>query len=112
VTVRLIAIILVGLLLSLCVSVPSVTACSATACCGPNCSGIAPVGQLSCCKAPLASDQAINQACETQHFDSIGYGPAAIQLVAISHLLTVDAARGHSPPDRRASLALLCSRQI
>jgi hypothetical protein len=110
--VRSLAIILVALLLQLSMSAPSAMACSTTACCGPNCSTSAPVNQLSCCKAPAAPDRAVNQAQDARLFDSIGSMPVAAVIIAISHLRNTVVARGYSPPDRLASLALLCSRQI
>jgi hypothetical protein len=109
---RFLAMILIVLLLFPSISAPSAMACSTTACCGPNCSGAAPVNQLSCCKAPVAPDRATNQARDPQHFDSIGSMPAAAAVTAISHLQNTAARRGYSPPDRLVSLALLCSRQI
>lgn len=110
--VRLIAILLVAVLLPLNINVPSVMACSTTECCGANCSPGAPVSEVNCCKAPVAPDRAISQAQDAQHFDSIATMPAAGVIIAISHLQNTVVARGYSPPDRLASLALLCSRQI
>jgi hypothetical protein len=107
--VRLLAIFLIALLLPLSVSAPSIAACSMTACCGANCSSIAPVSQLNCCEAPTAPDRATDQAQAAQHFDSVGSMPAVT--IAISHLRNI-VVHGYSPPDRLASLALLCSRQI
>ena len=110
--VRLLAIILVALLLPLSVSVPSAMACSRTVCCGPNCSSDAPVNQISCCKAPLAPDRATSQAPEAQHLDSIARMPLATVIFAIFHPQNIVGVRGYSSPNRVASLALLCSRQI
>jgi hypothetical protein len=110
--VRFLAIILIALLFPLSVSAPSVTACSTRTCCGQNCSSVAPVNQLSCCKASGAPDRATSQAPETRHFDSIRSMPVVAVIVAISHLRNIVVARGYSPPDRLASLAFLCSRQI
>jgi hypothetical protein len=112
-TVRFIAILLIAALLPLSsFSVPSVMACSTTDCCGTNCSPGAPVSEVNCCKAPVAPDRAISQAPDAQHFDSIATMPAAGVIIAISHLQNTVVARGYSPPDRPASFALLCSRQI
>ena len=110
--VRFIAILLVAVLLPLNINVPSVMACSTTECCGANCSPGAPVSEVNCCKAPVAPDRAISQAQDALHFDSIATMPAAGVTIAISHLQNTVVARGYSPPDRPASLALLCSRQI
>jgi hypothetical protein len=110
--VRLLAIFILALLLPVSLNAPSATACSTTACCGPNCSSNAPVNQLSCCAKPVAPDRAMNQVRDAQHFDSIASMPVAAVTVAISHLHNTIVARGYSPPDRPASLALLCSRQI
>src|SRR5271168_5394608 len=110
--VRFLAIVLASLLLPLGLSLPSAMACSTTACCGPNCSSVAPVSHLSCCKAPVAPDRATNQARAAQHFDSLGSVPVTAATLAISHLRNIVVARGYSPSDRLASLALLCSRQI
>ena len=107
--VRLIAILLIAALLPLSsFSVPSVMACSTTDCCGTNCSP----GAVNCCRAPAAPDRAISQAQDAQHFDSVATMPAAGVIIAISHLQNTVVARGYSPPDPSASLALLCSRQI
>jgi hypothetical protein len=110
--VRFIAILLVAVLLPFSFSVPSVMACSSTECCGANCLPSAPVSQVSCCKAPVAPDRAVSQAQDAHHFDSIGRMPVAGVIVAISHLQNTVVARGYTPPDRPASFALLCSRQI
>jgi hypothetical protein len=110
--VRFFAIILIALLLPLSMRLPSATACSTTACCGPNCSLSAPVNQLSCCNTLVAPDRAKTQTQGAQHFDSTGSMPAAVATIAISRLRNTVFARGYSPPDRLASLALLCSRQI
>ena len=110
--VRSLAIILVALLLPLSMSAPSAMACSTTACCGPNCSSNAPVNRLSCCKAPVAPDRATSQARDAQHFDLIARMPVAAVTLAIFHPQNIVDVRGYSPPDRLASLALLCSRQI
>ena len=110
--VRLIAIILIALLFPLTVSVPSVAACSTATCCGETCSDSIPADQFSCCGAPATSDWAINQACETPQLASVGYEPVATWLVAISPSRNVVHTREHSSPDRLASLAFLCSRQI
>jgi hypothetical protein len=109
--VRLIGLILLALLLPFGLNAPSI-ACAATACCGPNCSSNGQVNQLGCCKAPVAPDRATSQARDTQHLDSIATIPIAAAIVAISHLRNIVLAHGYSPPDRLASLALLCSRQI
>jgi hypothetical protein len=110
--VRFFAIALIVLLLPLRLSMPEVKACSTSACCGPNCSESASANQVSCCKAPLPPDRAINPARDTRHFDSIATMPAVAVTIAIAHLQNTLVARGYSPPDRLASLALLCSRQI
>ena len=110
--VRFLAILLVAVLLPLSFSVPPVMACSTTDCCGANCSPSAPVSQLNCCKAPIAPDRAALQAQDAHHFDSAATMPVARTIVAISHLQNTIVARGYPPPDRPASLALLCSRQI
>jgi hypothetical protein len=110
--VRFIGILLVAVLLPLSFSVPSAMACSTTECCGANCLPSAPVRQVNCCKAPVAPDRAVSQAQDAHHFDSIARMPAAGVIIAISHLQNTVVARGYSPPDRPASLALLCSRQI
>jgi hypothetical protein len=112
VVVRFLAILLVAALLPLSFSVLPVLACSTKDCCGANCLPSAPVSQVNCCKAPIAPDRAISQAQDAQHFDSIATMPAAGVIIAISHLQNTVIARGYSPPDRPASLALLCSRQI
>jgi hypothetical protein len=70
------------------------------------------VNQLSCCKAPAALDRATSQAQDAQHYDSIASMPVAAVIIAISHLRNNVMAHGYSPPDRLASLAFLCSRQI
>jgi hypothetical protein len=70
------------------------------------------VNQLSCCKVPVAPDRATNQAQDAQHFVSIASMPLAAVIVAISPSQNTAINRGYSPPDRLASLALLCSRQI
>jgi hypothetical protein len=111
-TVRFVVILLVAVLLPLSFSVPSVMACSTTECCGANCSPSAPVSQVNCCKAPVAPDRAASQAQDAHHFDSIARMPAAGVIIAISHLQNTVVARGYPPPDRPASFALLCSRQI
>jgi hypothetical protein len=110
--VRFLAILLIAFLLPLSMSAPSAMACSTRACCGANCSRSAPANQLSCCKAPVAPDKAPSQAQDAQHFDSIASMPVAAVIIAISHLQHNVIAHGYSPPDRLASLALLCSRQI
>jgi hypothetical protein len=110
--VRFLAIILIALMLPMSLSAPSAMACSTTACCGPNCSERAPLNQVTCCKAPIAPDKAPNRARGAQHFDSYGSMQLTSVTVAISHLRNIVVARGYSPPDRLASLALLCSRQI
>lgn len=110
--VRLLAILLVALLLPLSMSAPSAMACSRTACCGPNCSSDAPVNQISCCKAPVAPDRATSQAPEAQHLDSIARIPLATVTFAIFLPQNIVGVRGYAPPNRLASLALLCSRQI
>ncbi len=109
---RFLAVILIALLLPLSLSVPAAKACTMPACCGVNCSESAPVSQASCCKAPVAPDRATNQARDAQHFDSVGSVPAAAATIAISRLRNTVIAHGYSPPNRLASLALLCSRQI
>ena len=110
--VRSLAIILITLLLPISLSAPSAMACSTPACCGANCSERAPLNQVSCCKAPIAPDKASNRARDAQNFDSIGTMPLPSATIAISHSRNIVAAREYSPPDRLASLALLCSRQI
>ena len=110
--VRFIAILLVAVLLPLSINVPSVMACPTTECCGANCSPSAPVSQVNCCKAPMAPDRAVSQTQDAHHFDSIATMPVAGVIIAISHLRNTVVARGYPPPDRPASLALLCSRQI
>lgn len=110
--VRFLAIFLIALLLPLSMPADSAMVCSTTACCGPNCSSNAAVNQLSCCKAPVAPDRATSQARDAQHFDSIAKVPVAAATLAIVHSQNVVDVRGYSPPDRLASLALLCSRQI
>jgi hypothetical protein len=112
VVVRFFAMILIALLLPLSVSAPSVMACSTTECCGADCSRSIPVNQLNCCKAPSAPDRATNQARDPQHSDTFMSMPAPALIIAISHLQNTVVTREYSPPDRRASLALLCSRQI
>jgi hypothetical protein len=112
VPVRFLAIFLIALLLPLSMPAASAMACSTTACCGPNCSSNAPVNQLSCCKAPAAPDRATSQARDAQHFDSIARMPVAEVALAIFHPQNTVDVRGYSPPNRLASLALLCSRQI
>jgi hypothetical protein len=112
VPVRFLAIILIALLFPLSVGAPSIASCSTKACCGPNCSSTAPVNQLSCCKAPAAPDRAINQARDSQHLNSTESLTVVAVIVAISHLRNIVVARGYSPPNRLASLAFLCSRQI
>jgi hypothetical protein len=110
--VRFLAILLVAALLPLSFNVPTVMACSRTECCGANCSPSAPVSQVNCCKPPVAPDRAISQGADAQHFDSIAMMPAAGVIIAISRLQNTVVARGYPPPDKPASLALLCSRQI
>jgi hypothetical protein len=110
--VRLLAVILVTLLLPFSIGTPSAMACSTPSCCGPICPRSTPLNQSSCCKAPAAPDRATNQTRDAQHFDSIGSMLVAAAIVPISHLRNTGIARGYSPPDRLASLALLCSRQI
>jgi hypothetical protein len=109
---RFLAIILSVLLLPLSLSARSVTPCSTTACCGPNCPSTIRVNQLDCCKAPITPDRATSQARDAQYFDSIATMPVAAAMVAISHMRNIVLAHGYSPPDRLASLAFLCSRQI
>ena len=111
-SVRFLVIILLTLLLPATISAPSAVACSTTACCGPNCSDSAPVDELSCCQAPAAPDRATSQARDTLHFHSIGPTPIVAVMVANAHLQNTLIAREYSPPDRLASLALLCSRQL
>jgi predicted MFS family arabinose efflux permease len=110
--VRFLAIFLAVLLLPFSMNLPSATACSAQECCGANCSPGAPLSQVNCCKAPLTSDRAGSQAQDAHFFDSIAGAPLARMIVAVSHLQKSVVAHGYSPPDRLASLALLCSRQI
>jgi hypothetical protein len=110
--VRFLAIFLAILLLPFSMNLPSATACSAQECCGANCSPGAPLSQLNCCKAPVASDRATSQAQDPHHFDSIAGAPLVRMIAAVSHLQKSVVAHGYSPPDRLASLALLCSRQI
>jgi predicted MFS family arabinose efflux permease len=106
------AIFLAILLVPFSMNLPSATACSAQDCCGANCSPGAPLSQVNCCKAPLTSDRAGSQAQDAHFFDSIAGAPLARMIVAVSHLQKSVVAHGYSPPDRLASLALLCSRQI
>ncbi len=108
---RFLAVILIALLLPLSTSVPSAMACSASACCA-NCPKTAPMNQLNCCKAPTALYRATNQVRGADHFDLIGSLPAAALITTISYVRSTVITRGYSPPDRLASLALLCSRQI
>jgi hypothetical protein len=110
--VRFLALFLVTLLLPLSMSASSAMDCPSAACCGANCWPGAPLGQVNCFKAPVAPDRAANQGQDAQHFDSTGNIRVAAVMIAISHLRNTVVARGYSPPDRLASLALLCSRQI
>jgi hypothetical protein len=110
--VRFLAILLITLLLPLSLTTTSAIACSTTECCGTSCSQSTPVDQLSCCQISPAPDRAANPEGVAQHFDSVASMPTAAVVVAISHLQSAVIARGYSPPDRLASLALLCSRQI
>jgi hypothetical protein len=112
VPVRFLATILIALLFPLSSSMPAAKACSTPACCGANCPPSAPLNQVNCCKAPVAPDRAASQAQGAHHFDSISSMPVAGVIIAIAHLQNTLAVRGYSPPDRLASLALLCSRQI
>ena len=111
---RILATIMVALLLPLNMSVkaPPARVCAATACCGTNCGPIAPVNQLSCCKAPTAPDVATIQARETPHLDLLGTMPVAAMTIAISHVRNLAVTCKYSSPDGFASIALLCSRQI
>ena len=70
------------------------------------------MSQVNNCRAPVAPDRAVSQAQDAHHFDSIATMPVAEVIIAISHLQNAVVARGYPPPDRPASLALLCSRQI
>jgi len=109
--VRFLATILISLLL-LSMNAPSVMACSTSTCCGTTCSKSALVNQFSCCKAPVAPDRAVNRGQDGRQFDSIASMRVAAVIVAISQLHNIVVAHRYSPPDRLASLALLCSRQI
>jgi hypothetical protein len=110
--VHFLALILITLLLPVTMSVPSASACSTMACCGANCLRNTSSNQASCCEAPVAPDRATGQVQDAQHLNSIGNLYATTRISTISHVQNFKIIRGHSPPDRLASLALLCSRQI
>lgn len=110
--VRFVAIFLAILLLPFSMNLPSATACPTPECCGANCSPGAPLSQVNCCKSPLRSDRVGSQTQDAHFFDLIAGAPPARVIIAVSHLQKSVVAHGYSPPDRLASLALLCSRQI
>src|SRR5579863_2762258 len=113
VSVRFLTTLLIAVLLSFGSNGPSAMAVTTTACCGANCSSSAPPAhQLSCCQGPSVPDRATMQANDAQHFTSIGSKAAAWVTIAVPHPRTIVVARDYSPPNRGASLALLCSRQI
>ena len=70
------------------------------------------MNQVSCCQAPPASDKATNTARDAQHLDSFARLPVVANLSAISALRDFAIVHKFAPPDRIASLALLCSRQL
>jgi hypothetical protein len=70
------------------------------------------MNQVSCCQAPAASDKATSQARNAQHLDSFARLPVVANLTAISALRDFATIHRFAAPDRLASLALLCSRQL
>jgi len=77
-----------------------------------NCPMSAPGNRVNCCHAPTVPDLATGQAQSTQHLDTVATLPvmAALSVASRPHIRAI--ADGFSPPDRLASLAILCSRQI
>jgi hypothetical protein len=106
-----IAAMLVILLLPLQFKAVSAMACSMPSCCA-NCMKAAPVNQASCCRAPAVPEKATSSAPGAQSFQSIVSLRVTAVMAVISHLQSAAITQGYSPPERLASLSLLCSRQI
>ena len=110
--VRFLAILLVALLLPLSLSAPSAMACSTNGVLRRELFDERSGESGELLQGAGGTGQSDQPSADAQHFDSIASMPVAGVIVAISHLQNTVVARGYSPPDRLASLALLCSRQI